>query len=181
MKRILKIAVGALAFLVGIAVVGIVALRPTYDLSTAKSVCEECRALSDSGQLETKTLREVLYDGAYIGKPVRLKARFEHDAGYIFLYEQPGDTDANVSAAFDKGAFDCPETDKTLAVCTGYKSWYDSSVNVTVVGVLDASGKFGQFRIMCVEEVHPTDSELQRGKDSFEAIIPNLIEIFVWK
>jgi hypothetical protein len=147
----------------------------TYDLKTSKNICQKCLDVSKTENLETKTFSEILNDKSFQGKKVRIKALFRHDADYIFLQDLNDGKDA-APAGFDKNSISCTDTEKTLQVCTGYKTWYDSSVEVTVVGYLGKIDKDTNpfqggdkgFNIICVEQVNPTDEEIKRGKTAFE-------------
>lgn len=174
-KKILYVIVGVLAFSISLGIVFFFAFTPSYDLEASKQVCQKCLDVSKTENLETKSLSEILYDKNFQGKKVRVKAIFENDAGFIFLRDLEIEK-GTVPVGFDKNAISCADTEKTLQVCTGYKTWYDSSVEVTVIGYLGEidketdsfqGGKNG-FNIICVERVNPTDQELKEGKAKFE-------------
>lgn len=170
-----KVYIGALAFIVTFAVGTFFALRFSYDFNAARKVCQKCLDVSKTDSLETKTVTELLTDKTYHGKIVRLEARFYHDAGYVFLRDLVNGKDG-VATGFDKDAIPCADTEHSLSICTGYRTWYDHSVDVTVVGYLSTidtdknpfqGGGIG-FNIICVEQVRPTNDEFIKGKAKFE-------------
>ena len=187
-KTFLCFGVGILAFLISLGIVFFFAFRSTYGLETSKNVCQKCLDISKTENLETKSLSEIIADKTYQGKKVRLKALFNHDAGYIF-FQDLNNGKNTLAAGFGKNAILCADTEKTLQVCTGYKTWYDSSVEVIVVGYLGKvdkdtnpfQGGNDGFNIICVEQVNPTDEQLETGKAKFETSLFNFIELFVSK
>ncbi len=173
-KKILYVSVGILAFSISLAIVFIFAFRPSYNLEASRKVCQKCLDVSKTENLETKRLSEIINDKSFQGKKVRIKAIFRHDAGYIFIQDLEDGKDA-VPANFDKNAISCADAEKTLQICTGYKTWYDSSVEVTVIGYLGKidgktnslqGGKNG-FNIVCIEQVNPTEKDLRIGTMKF--------------
>lgn len=169
-KKILYILVGVLAFSISLAIVIFFTFQPSYNLEESREVCQKCLDVSKTENLEIKKLSEILYDKNFQGKKVRIKALFRHDAGYIFVQDLKNGKYA-VPVGINKDTIPCPQTEKTLQVCTGYKTWYDSSVEVTIVGYLGKideennsfqSGKNG-FNIICIEQVNPTEKELKSG------------------
>lgn len=173
-KKIIYISVGILAFLIGITTVLFFALKPSYNLEKSREICQKCLDVSKTENIETKRLSEILYDKSFQGKKVRVKALFRHDAGYIFVQDLENGK-AAVPAGFDKNVISCVDTEKTLQVCTGYKTWYDSSVEVTVVGYLGKideetnsfQGGENGFNIICIEQVNPTEKDLKVGTMKF--------------
>ncbi len=176
MKKIfLYAAVGVFAFLISLGIVFFFAFRSSYNLETSKNVCQKCLDVSKTENLKIKTLVEIFNRKDFDGTKIRLEARFGHDAGYTFLHDLK-DEKITVPVGFDKNTIPCADTEKTLQVCTGYKTWYDSSVEVTVVGYLGKidketntfqGGEYG-FNIICIEQVNATERELRNGKAKFE-------------
>ena len=172
-KKILYITVGVLAFTVGLATVLFFAFKPSYNLEESRKVCQKCLDVSKTENLETKKLSEIFNDNNFRGKKVRIKAIFNHDAGYTFLQDLENKKIA-IPASFDKNGTSCEDTEKTLQICTGYKTWYDSYVEVTVIGYLGEidetdsfqAGEFG-FNIICIEQVNPTEENLKIGTMKF--------------
>ncbi len=183
-KTFLYVAVGIFTFLISLGTALYFVQRPDYDLATSRNVCQKCLDVSKTEFIETKALSEIVNDKDFQGKKVRVKARFRHDAGYIFL-EDKGNKNISISVGFDKNAIPCQDTEKTLQICSGYKTWYDHSVEVIVVGYLgkisEESNQFqgGEdgFNIYCVEQVNPTEEELKIGITKFEN---NPFTIFGW-
>ena len=173
-KKILYISVGVLAFIIGLTTVLFFAFRPSYNLEKSREICQRCSDVSKTENLETKRLSEILYDKSFQGKKVLLKVLFRHDAGFIFIQDLENGKDA-VPAGFDTDTISCADTEKTLQICTGYKTWYDSSVEVTVVGYLGKideetnsfQGGENGFNIVCIEQVNPTEKDLRIGTMKF--------------
>lgn len=173
-KKVLHVSVGVLAFLIGLATVLFFAFRPSYNLEEGRNVCQKCLGVSKTENLETKKLSEILNDENYQGKKVRVKAIFEHDAGFIFLRDLDIEK-GTVPAGFDKNAISCVDTEKTLQICTGYKTWYDGSIEVTIVGYLGKidgeinsfQGGENGFNIICIEQVNPTEEDMKIGTMKF--------------
>lgn len=169
-KKILYLLVGVLAFSFSLTIVIFFTFRPSYNLEESRKVCQKCLDVSKTENLETKRLSEILYDKNFQGKKVRTKVFFGHDAGYIFIQDLVVGKDA-VPAGFDKNTISCVDTEKVLQVCTGYKTWYDSSVEVTVIGYLGKidkemnpfQGGADGFNIICIEQVNPTGKDLKIG------------------
>ncbi len=183
-KTFLYAAIGIFTFLIGLGIVFYFLWRPAYDLETSRNVCQKCLDVLKTENLEATTFSDILNDKNFQGRKVYVKALFRHDAGYIFLRDLENGKDA-VPAAFDKNALPCEQTEKTLQVCTGYKTWYDGSVKVNVVGYLGKidketnpfQGGEDGFNIICIEQVNATDEELRDGKAAFEK---SLFSIFGW-
>lgn len=183
-KTFLYVGVGIFAFLISLTLVFFFAFHPSYDLKTAKNICQKCLDVSKTENLETKTFSEIFENKNFQGKKVRVKALFRHDAGYIFLQDLENGK-AAVPVGFDKNAIACSDTEKTLQICTGYKTWYDHSVEVTVVGYLgeisEESNQFqgGEdgFNIICVEQINPTEEEFRITTAKFEK---NPFSLFGW-
>ena len=174
-KTFLYTGVGFLAFLIGLGIVYHLAFRPSYDLGTGRNVCQKCLDVAKGEDVENKMVAELFKSKEFIGKKIYLNARFVHDAGYIFLQDLEN-KNISIPAGFDKNSIPCGETEKTLQVCTGFKTWYDSSVEVKVVGYLGKvdkeinsfQGGEDGFNIICVTQVAATDDEIKRGKTAFE-------------
>ena len=174
-KTFLYTGVGILAFLIGLGIVYYFAFRPSYDLGTSKNVCQKCLDVAKSEDLENKTVAELFKSKEFTEKKIYLRARFVHDAGYIFLQDLEN-KNISIPAGFDKNIITCEETEKTLQVCTGYKTWYDSSVEVTVIGYLGKIDKeinsfqVGEdgFNIICVMKISATEEELKTGTAKFK-------------
>ena len=173
-KKILYPSVGVLTFFCSLAIVFFFTFRVSYNLEESKEICQKCLDVSKTENLETKRLSEILYDNSFQGKKVRVKAVFHHDAGYIFIQDLENGKDA-VPTGFDKNTIPCTKTEKILQICTGYKTWYDSFVEITVVGYLGEvdektnsfqGGKY-EFNIICIEQVNPTEEKLRIGTSKF--------------
>lgn len=174
-KTFLHIGVGIFAFLIGLVVVSYIIFRPVYDLSTSKNVCQKCFDISKTEQVETVTLSDLVNNKTLYGKKVRVKTKLGHDTGYLYFTDNQWNG-LRLSVGFDKNTISCSDTEKTFRVCTGYENWYDSNVELTVVGYLgkidEKTNKFqgGKeiFNIICIEQVNATDEELKKSKKAFE-------------
>ncbi len=174
-KTFFYITIGIFTFLIGLGVVSYVIFRPVYDLSTSKNTCQKCLDVANIENLETVTLSDFANNKTPYGKKVRTKTRLGHDAGYLYFTDNQ-QNGLRLPVGFDKNTISCVDTEKTFSVCTGYKNWYDGSVDLIVVGYLGKidgeinklqSGKEG-FNIVCIEQINATDEELKRGKEAFE-------------
>jgi hypothetical protein len=173
-KTFLYLTVGVFAFLISLSIIYYFAYRSSYNLETSRNICQKCLDISKTENIETKTFSEILSNKSLQGKKVRVKALFSHDAGYIFLQDLNSGKDT-VPTGFDRNEISCTDTKKTLQICTGYKTWYDSSVEVTVVGYLgkidEESNSFqggeNGFNIVCIEQVNPTEKDLRNGTMKF--------------
>ena len=182
-KTFLNVGVSTVAFIFGLAMVSFVTYRHSHDLETARSVCQKCVDLSKTEFIETKTLAEIIKLKDFEGRKVRIEARFVHDAGYTRLRDLNQEK-INVPVGFDRNTIPCIDTEKSLQICTGYKTWYDHSVNLTLVGYLGKidekepfqGGEYG-FKIICIEQVNPTEEELRMGSVKFNK---NPFAIFGW-
>ena len=174
-RQILYVAIGVITFLTSLGFATYFVFSPSYDLETSSNVCQKCLDVAKTENLESKTVSGLVNDKDTFGNKIYLRARFIHDAGYVSLQDLENKA-VSIRAGFDKNAIPCSDTEKTLQVCTGYKTWYDGSVDVTVIGYLGKidkeTNKFqgGEdgFNIICVMQVNPTDEEIKRGKTAFE-------------
>nr|AIA10781.1 unknown Function [uncultured bacterium] len=175
-KTFLYIIVGFFTFLIGLGIVSSLLFRPSYDVATSNDVCQKCLAISETENVETVAPSALVNDKGLYGKKVRVRARLSHDTNYLYFGSDSVKRDRGIPVGFDKNAISCPETEKTFRVCTGYKNWYDGSVELTVVGYL---GKIDEqtdrlqggnegFNIICIERVHATGEELERSKKAYE-------------
>ena len=186
MKRtFLYFGVGIFAFLIGLGLVFLFTIRPSYNLKTSKNVCQKCLDISNNELLETKTFSETIDNKDFYDKKIRLKARFGHDAGYTFLYESEENRNP-IPVWFDKDKIPCVDTEKKLKVCTGSETGYSGSVDVTLIGYFEEINKQDskvqhnkRFKVICVEQVNATDEEVLSGKSNFEDILFNLENLFI--
>lgn len=102
----------------------------------------------------------------YTDQLIRIKAVFDHDAGYTFLRDPVSrDWTKAMPLGFSKDFLACAATQKSLTFHTGLGTWYDGIALVTVIGrygiVADQrkfqTGQIG-FTVLCIDEVRPSRS-----------------------
>jgi hypothetical protein len=102
------------------------------------------------------------------GKLVRVQAAFHHDSGLVSLSDDTCGVDGRMHAGFSNSFESCAGTMKALKIYSGFKTWYDSTANVVVIGrvgllenpTLFDDGKDG-FNIDCLERVSPGEFPIQ--------------------
>jgi hypothetical protein len=91
----------------------------------------------------------------YVGKPIRITAEFQNDAGQLFLKEGG----CTIHAGFAKERQACTGAWRKMQVASGFETWYDGSASVRVVGFISTipggnyyAGEEG-FTVSCLEDV----------------------------
>jgi hypothetical protein len=122
--------------------------------------CRSCSTIYAS-QIPTVNLCQLSSDlKRFSGKTVRVTGMFHHDAGQISLRDY--DCDAGIYAGLSPTCESCVGTQKALTMYTGYRTWYDSDANATVVariGRIEGDNNFYRgydgLNILCLERVEP--------------------------
>ena len=102
----------------------------------------------------------------YVGKRIRVNAEFQNDAGQLFLKE----SGCTIHAGFEKDRRACTGAWRKMQVASGFETWYDGSVSVSVVGFISTipdgnyyAGEDG-FTVSCLEEVRTEPTFSQRTR-----------------
>jgi Fe-S cluster biogenesis protein NfuA len=123
--------------------------------------CRSCAGVYASAEIPTVNVCQLSASPKqFSGKTVRVTAIFHHDAGQISLRNY--DCGARVYVGLSPSCESCAGTQKALTMYTGYRTWYDSDANVTVVGKvgrIEGDNNFYRdydgINVICLERVEP--------------------------
>lgn len=130
-------------------------------LGASSGKCNKCTQLS--AQAVHITLEELsACPQKYENKLVRLYAILHHDSGELFLGNGGAKFSSRVIAGIGKDYTSCYFTRRAFTFNTGYRTWYDGSAKVTLIGKfgiidnqLDFHDGMDGLTILCFEAVNP--------------------------
>jgi hypothetical protein len=134
-----------------------------------ESPCRSCSARHSPTEIPTVGFCDLTKNTEkFRGKLVRVQAKFHHDAGLVSLLDDTCRVDGRMHAGLSNSFESCAGAMKALKIYSGFRTWYDSTANVLVVGsvgllenpTLFDDGKDG-FNIICLERVSPGEFPMQ--------------------
>jgi hypothetical protein len=150
-----------------IAIVILLVLTPVITVWTVSRIpqteappCHSCAGIYSS-QIPTVNLCELGSNlKQFSDQTIRVAGIFHHDAGQISLRNY--DCGAGIYAGVSPSCESCVGTQKALTMYSGYRTWYDSDANATVVakvGRIEGDNNFYRgydgLNILCLERVEP--------------------------
>jgi hypothetical protein len=134
-----------------------------------KPPCRSCSVGYYSTEIPVVPLCDLTKNAdKFRGKFVRVQAKFQHDSGLVSLVDDTCGVGGRMHAGFSNSFESCAGAMKALKIYSGFKTWYDSTADVVVIGnvgllenpTLFDDGKDG-FNIICLEQASPGEFPIQ--------------------
>lgn len=131
--------------------------------------CRSCSVPYSSTEIPTVGLCAIKKNAKeFRAKLVRVQAKFHHDAGQVSLIDDSCGMGGRMHAGLSNSFESCAGVMKALKIYSGFRTWYDSTAHVVVIGkvgllenpTLYDDGKDG-FNIVCLEQVSPGEFPTQ--------------------
>jgi hypothetical protein len=157
-----------------VAIVALIVIAPAISVwavsripNTEASPCRTCAGVYASAEIPTVNICQLSAElKQFSGKTVRVTGTFHHDAGQITLRNY--DCGAVIYLGLSPSCESCAGTQKALTMYTGYRTWYDSDANATVVarvGRIEGDNNFYRgydgLNVVCLERVEPIGSSVR--------------------
>ena len=131
----------------------------------SSGTCNKCQQISEN--IINLTTEELMScPQKYENKIIRTSTILHHDSGQLFLGDEGAKLSSLVLAGIGKDFTSCYFTRRAITFNTGYRTWYDGSAQVTLIGkfgIIDDQMNFHSgingLNMLCFEAVYSTENQ----------------------